>query len=82
MLTLQTTGGPHDTENQQADSVPPCTPTPDKTASKNIDDEQEDVVDSLEDEDEEGNEDSRDLLMGIVSEIAAETPAVDYMQDI
>lgn len=78
----QTTGVPHDTENQQADSVPPCTPTPDKTASKDLDDEQEDVVDSLEDEDEEGNEDSHDLLMGIVSEIAAETPAVDYMQDI
>lgn len=47
-----------------------------------VDDEPESVVDSLGVEDKMENEESQDQLMDILTEIAAETPAEDYMQNI
>lgn len=86
----RTAGKPHDAEDQQADSVPPCTPTPVK--GETLDDASESILDSREGggrggegkggEVKVGNEQSHDQLMNIVTEIATETPEVDYMQDI
>lgn len=64
-------------------TVPPCTPTPTsaKSEGKSLENDSQSGVDSQEDQVGEGEEDSQSLLMGIVSQIAAE-PAADYMQDI
>ena len=64
-------------------SVPPCTPTPtlDKTEDKSLENGPQSGEDSQEDEGGVGEEDSQSLLMGIVSQIAAE-PTADYLQDI
>lgn len=65
-------------------SVPPCTPTPTsaKNEDKSLENEPQSGVDLQEDQGGEGEEkDSQSLLMGIVSQIAAE-PTADYMQDI
>jgi len=68
-----------DTEKQQDDSttrrssVPPCSPTP-------VPVETEGTESGL-NEGGVGEEDSKSLLMGIVSQIAAE-PGADYMKDI
>ena len=85
LLNAQTIEVPDETENQQDDnttrisSVPPCTPTPGplKTEGASLDNEPE----SGADEGGVGGENSQSLLMGIVSQIAAE-PAADYMKDI
>ena len=85
LSNAQTIEAPDDTEKQQDDSttrlssVPPCTPTPVpmETEGTSVDDETENGVN----EGEVGEEDSQSLLMGIVSQIAAE-PAADYMKDI
>lgn len=85
LLNAQTIEVPDETEKQQDDnttrlsSVPPCTPTPVpiKTEGVSLDNEPKSGVD----EGGVGEEDSESLLMGIVSQIAAE-PAADYMKDI
>lgn len=82
ILEGKATEEPRETEKQQTDSIPSCSPTPIKTADEMVDDEPESVVDSLGVEDKMENEQSQDQLMDIVTEIAAETPAEDYMQNI
>lgn len=80
----QKTEIPDETENQQADntrkssSVPPCTPTPEGVENAHKGGEGQDLQQP---EEAGGNDDSKKVLMEIVSQIAAE-PEADYMQDI
>ena len=82
----QKTEVPDETENQQADntrkssSVPPCTPTPEGVENAPNCGESE-GQDLQQPEEEGGDDDSKSVLMEILSQIAAE-PEADYMQDI
>lgn len=82
----QKTEIPGETENQQADntrtssSVPPCTPTPESVENAPNCGESE-GQDLPQPEEDGGDDDSKRVLMEIVSQIAAE-PEADYMQDI
>ena len=73
LLNGQTSEARDETENKEAgnttkvSNVPPCTPTRTSSGPK--------------DEPKEGDDESRTLLMEIVSQITAE-PGADYMQDI
>lgn len=77
---------PDETETQQADntrkssSVPPCTPTPEGVENAPNCGESE-GQDLQQPEEDGGDDDSKRVLMEIVSQIAAE-PEADYMQDI
>lgn len=80
----QETEIPDETDNQQGDntrkssSVPPCTPTPEGLENSPKESEGQDLQQPEEDG---GDDDSKSVLMEIVSQIAAE-PEADYMQDI
>lgn len=82
-LNGETDEGPGEAESHQAgnttkvSSVPPCTPTP----TSSTDDVPGDTKDSEECEGGVAEEESRSLLMDIVSQIAAEN-GTDYLQDI
>lgn len=83
LLNDQASEGPEEAESHQAgnttkvSSVPPCTPTP----TSSTDDVPGDTKDSEECEGGVAEEESRSLLMDIVSQIAAEN-GTDYLQDI
>lgn len=79
LFNAQTAEVSDDTEKQQHDSttrrssVPPCSPTPVPVKTEG--------TESGLNEGGVGEEDSKSLLMDIVSQIAAE-PGADYMKDI